>query len=214
MKFNLTSIVALAAVGIVIVGGYAKVNGYRSQVIAAETRLSADYQNDQNQLSSYVLGFGEQVGIADRQAQQLRTILTDAVKGRYDGKMSSAQVGQGTLFSAISEAYPQIDLKSYDKIVAYIQANREAFRVKQESLLGNIANYEVLVNGDIINSILANILGVPTHNLQARIGKNVVYGEAALAQIKTIVTDSTTSEAFDSGTMKPLTAPALPQSAQ
>lgn len=209
MKLNATSIIALAAVGFVAVAGYAKINGYRGQVIAAETRLSAAYQNDQNQLSSYVLGFGEQVGIADRQAQQLRTILTDAVKGRYDGKMSSAQVGQGTLFSAISEAYPQIDLKSYDKIVDYIQKNREDFRVKQESLLGEIADYEVLVNGDIINSMLAKILGVPTRNLQARIGKNVVYGEAALNQIKTIVTDDTTGAAFDSGTMKPLSAPPL-----
>jgi hypothetical protein len=207
---KITSVIAISAAALLLFAGYGKVNSFRGQVIARETALSAHYQNDQNQLSSYVLGFSEQTGIADRQAQQLRTILTDAVKGRYDGKLSAAQVGQGTLFSAISEAYPNIDLKSYDKIVDYIQKSREEFRQKQESLLADVAGYENLLYGDLINNLLTNILGVPTRQLQARIGKTVVYGEAALAQIKTIVTDSTTSQAFEDGKMKPLAAPALP----
>lgn len=205
-----TTVLALATATVLVIAGYGKVNNFRGQVIARETALSAHYQNDQNQLSSYVLGFSEQTGIADRQAQQLRTILTDAVKGRYDGKLSAAQVGQGTLFSAISEAYPNIDLKSYDKIVEYIQKSREEFRQKQESLLTDVAGYENLLYGDLINNLLTNILGAPTRQLQARNGKTVVYGEAALAQIKTIVTDSTTSKAFEDGAMKPLAAPALP----
>jgi hypothetical protein len=205
-----TTVIALTTAAVLVIAGYGKVNNFRGQVIARETALSAHYQNDQNQLSSYVLGFSEQTGIADRQAQQLRTILTDAVKGRYDGKLSAAQVGQGTLFSAISEAYPNIDLKSYDKIVDYIQKSREEFRQKQESLLADVAGYENLLYGDLINNLLTNILGAPTRQLQARIGKNVFYGEAALAQIKTIVTDSTTSQAFEDGEMKPLAAPALP----
>jgi hypothetical protein len=205
-----TTVIAISAAALLLFAGYGKVNSFRGQVIARETALSAHYQNDQNQLSSYVLGFSEQTGIADRQAQQLRTILTDAVKGRYDGKLSAAQVGQGTLFSAISEAYPNIDLKSYDKIVEYIQKSREEFRQKQESLLADVAGYENLLYGDLVNNLLTNILGAPTRQLQARNGKTVVYGEAALAQIKTIVTDSTTSKAFEDGEMKPLAAPALP----
>lgn len=205
-----TKLIAILAVLIIFVfGGYAKVNGFRGQVIAAETRLSADYQNDQNQLSSYVLGFGEQVGIADREAQQLRRVLTDAVKGRYDGKMSAVQIGQGSLFSAISEAYPNVDLTTYNDIVGYIQVSREAFRAKQESLLSRVAAYEVLLRGDLFNSLLAGVLRLPTRNLQAAIGNDVVFGEAALARIKTIVIDSTTSDSFGSGTMKPLSAPAL-----
>ncbi len=205
-----TKLISIVAVLIIFLfGGYAKVNGFRGQVIAAETRLSADYQNDQNQLSSYVLGFAEQVGIADREAQQLRRVLTDAVKGRYDGKMSAAQLAQGTLFSAISEAYPNVDLTTYNDIVGYIQVSREAFRAKQEALLSRVADYEVLVHGDLVNSVLAGILRLPTHNLRAAIGNDVVFGEAALARIKTIVIDTTTSETFGSGTMKPLSAPAL-----
>lgn len=205
-----TAVIAFSAAALFIFVGYGKVNSFRGQVIARETGLSAHYSNNQNQLSMYALGLPEQTGIADRYAQQLRTILTAAVQGRYDGKMSAAQVGQGTLFSAISEAYPNIDLKSYDKIVEYIQKSREEFRKAQESLLDDVAGYETLLHGDLINNLLTNILGAPTRQLQARNGKTVVYGKEALAQMKVIVTDSTTSKAFEDGKMEPLTAPALP----
>jgi hypothetical protein len=205
-----TTVLALTTAAVLLIAGYGKVNSFRGQVIARETTLSAHYQGNQAQLSMYALGLPEQTGIADRQAEQLRTIFTDVVQGRNDRALSAAQNGQGALFSAISEAYPNIDLKSYDKIVEYIQKSREEFRQAQESLLDDVAGYETLLYGDMINNVLTNILGVPTRQLQARNRKTVVYGKEALAQMKVIVTDSTTSKAFEDGTMKPLTSPALP----
>lgn len=203
-----TTVIALTTAAVLVIAGYGKVNNFRGQVIARETALSAHYQNDQNQLSSYVLGYSEQVSIADRQAEQLRRILTDAIKGRYDGKVDKA--GQPALYSAIKEAYPKIDLKSYDKILLFVQANREAFRSQQQILLDMVRNYKSYSEGDIINSFIIHQLGFPSSHLSAEIGGTKLLGTEALNQIEQIVTDDTTRASFTSGSMKPLAPSGAP----
>lgn len=200
-RFAICAIVAL-----VLVSSFVKVNGVRGQMIRLETGISTQYLVNQNQLSSYVLGYSEQVGIADRQATQLKAILTDAIKGRYDGKVTAQ--GQPALYSAIKEAYPEVDLNSYDKILTFIQANREAFRSQQQILLDKVRNYKSYRNGDIIDSFLVGLLGFPSNQLTAKVEGTTLYGDAALDKIEQIVTDDTTRASFASGSMKPLTAPA------
>jgi len=97
-------------------------NGIQKDGVNYETQLNAQYLDNQNELGSYISGFYEQVGVANLKSQKMDQILTDAVKGRYDGNASSAQVGHGQLFSAIQEAYPNVDLSVYDKILNYVQA--------------------------------------------------------------------------------------------
>jgi hypothetical protein len=193
-----------ATLALLLVGGFVKVNSVRSQMISLEVGISTQYVVNQNQLSSYVLGYSEQVGIADRQAQQLRVILTDAVKGRYDGKVNAQ--GQPALYSAIKEAYPKVDLATYDKIIVFIQANREAFRGQQQILLDKVRNYKSFRNGDIIDSLLVGVLGFPSNQLTAKVEGQTLYGDAALNKIEQIVIDDTTRTSFSTGSMKPLTA--------
>lgn len=211
-----SSIVALTAAGVIFfgaVGSYGYVNGVRNTLIAQETNLSALYRDNQNGLSSYVSGFYEQVGIADRKSAQLDKIISDAIKGRYDGK-TSAQPGSGQLFSAIQEAYPNIDLSTYDRIQEYIQKSRNEFKGAQTRLLGTVAQYENTRKQGFIKSTVANALGFPSDTLQARVDGKVLYGRTALEQIQQIVLDDTTSAAFGSGKMQPLTAPPLPSASQ
>lgn len=216
--FNMktSTIIALSAAGIFFfgaVGSYSYVNGVRNTLIAQETNLTALYRDNQNVLSSYVSGFYEQVGIADRKSAQLNQIISDAVKGRYDGK-TSAQPGKGQLFSAIQEAYPNIDLSTYDKIQDYIQKSRNEFKGAQTRLLSTVAQYENSRKQGFIKSTVANVLGFPSDTLQARVDGKVFYGRTALEQIQEIVLDGTTNAAFGSGKMAPLTAPPLPAAPQ
>jgi hypothetical protein len=197
------TIAIAASLALLLFGSFAKVNTLRSQMVSLELGISAQYKNNQNQLSSYVLGYSEQVSIADRQAEQLRRILTDAIKGRYDGKVDKA--GQPALYSAIKEAYPKVDLASYDKILLFVQANRESFRSQQQILLDKVRNYKSYSEGDIINSFIIHQLGFPSNHLSAEIGDKKLFGAEALAQIEQIVTDDTTRASFASGSMKPLT---------
>lgn len=214
------TIAIAASLALLLIGSFAKVNTLRSQMVSLELGISAQYKNNQNQLSSYVLAYSEQVSIADRQAEQqrriladlkaerLRRVLTEAIKGSYDGKVDKA--GQPALFSAIKEAYPEVDLATYDKILLFVQANREAFRSQQQILLDKIRNYKSYSEGDIINSFIIHQLGFPSEHLSAEIGDKKLFGAEALNQIEQIVTDDTTRAAFASGSMKPLTPSGAP----
>jgi hypothetical protein len=213
--------IAIAStLSLLLLSGFAKVNALRSQMVGLELGISAQYKNNQNQLSAYALAYSEQVSIADRQsdqqrriladleAERLRRVLTEAIKGSYDGKVDKA--GQPVLFSAIKEAYPKVDLASYNKILLFVQANREAFRSQQQILLDKIRNYKRFSEGDIINSFIIHQLGFPSNHLTAEIGDQKLFGAAALNQIEQIVTDDTTRAAFASGSMKPLTPSGAP----
>src|SRR5262245_58567300 len=97
--------------------GYQQLNGVHQARADYENGLNAQYVSNQNELSSYISGFYEQLGVAKLKSQKLNDILLAAVKGRYDAKGSAAQVGKGQLFSAISEAYPELTgLNVYDKV--------------------------------------------------------------------------------------------------
>jgi hypothetical protein len=203
MKAIRNLVISLLLVMLLLWGGYAKVNGVRAGLINWETKLSAKYSSNQATLSTYVTGYAEMLGIADRKADKLNEILIGAVQGRYD-QPNAPQIDSGKLFSAIQEAYPSVDLTAYDRILDLIQAKREQFRSNQTELQEMVAAYNSKRTGDIINSAIANGLGFPSKQLEARIGNDVIHGQAALDRISRIVSDATTSQAFGSGTMAPL----------
>lgn len=193
------------AVFSIATGSFLKVNGLRNQMISLETGLSRQYADNQNALSNYILGYTEQLGIADRQAEQLDRVLQDAVRGRYE-RDYPGKAGQA-LFSAIAEAYPEIDLDSYDKILDFIQAQRSAFKHQQTRLLDQIRNYESFRQQGLIDSNLITLLGYPGETLEVTVGGQTLTGEQALEKMNQIVLDDTTVGAFNTGKMAPLGLP-------
>jgi hypothetical protein len=194
-----------------IVGGFSLYGYVNSQYNAGknlEIGLNTQYLDNQNELSTYISSFYEQVGVANLKSDKMDKILTDAVKGRYDGKDSKAQVGQGQLFSAIVEAYPDLqnNLNIYDKIVDFIRAGREAYKQKQTKLLGMLQAYDSWRTDDIIRSWFVGKY-FPSSALEARIGTNVKRGEEARNQMWLIVTTQSTSDAYNTGHMDPLQVP-------
>lgn len=201
----------VAVFAIIVVSLFATFNGIQKTGVDLETQLNSQYLNNQNEYSAFRTGFYEQLGIAQAKADKLDQILHDAVTGRYDGKMSSAQVGQGSLFSAIHEAYPDLTgLNVYDKIVDYIQAGRTAYKGQQSKLLDMLRNYDKWRKSGIIHKMLVNMAGFPSNDLVARVGTDTWRGQAAEDKMYQIVVSSDTLNAYQTGVDTPLTVPGQP----
>lgn len=175
-------------------------NTIQKTSVTKETRLSAEYLNNQNELSSYIVTIKEKLQIADRKTDKLDQVLSDAVRGRYDGH-TSAQPGQGQLFSAITEAYPEIDLTTYDKVSDAISAGREAFKNKQSQLLDLLREYDRWRQSGLVNSQFIKWAGVPSNKLVARVGDTQFRGEQALEQMYKLVLAEEATDSFKTGTL-------------
>lgn len=206
-------VVAIAAIiifGGLLLGGlalYGYINGLRSEALQLETTLNAQYLDNQNELSTYVSSFYEQVGVANLKSEKMDQILLDAVKGRYEKDGKTVGYGEGTpFFSAIVEAYPDIrGLDIYDKIVAFVSAGREAYKAKQSKLLDQLRVYDKWRQDGLVQSrVISGVVGCPTQMLEARIGTRVARGTEARDQMYLIILASDARKAYETGTMDPL----------
>lgn len=208
---KLTTVIVLSVLAVVVgtgVGLYNYYNDLRNDSINHETRLAAQYMDNQNYLSNYINGFYEQVDVANLKSEQLDNILRGAVKGRYEdsGGFSTG----GSFFSILREDYPDLaGLDIYDEVVNYVSAHREGYRAKQTKLLDMLRAYDRWRQRGVVQHwIIDNWVGVPTERLEARIGGEVVAtGEDAREQMYQIVLTSESNEAYEDGEMGPLEAP-------
>lgn len=195
-------VVTVAAVW-TVVGLFSTFNNIQKQSVDRETFLSQQYLNNQNQLSTYIVKVKEQLQIADRKTDKLDQVLSDAIRGRYEGD-TTAQPQGGQMFSAIVEAYPQLDLSVYDKVQDSISAGREAFKNKQSQLLDRLREYDRWRQSGLIHSRLVSLAGIPSNRLIARVGDQQFKGDEALEQMYKLVLAKESTEAFKTGTMTSL----------
>lgn len=185
-------------------------NGLRNEGIQRERQLSAQYLDNQNYLSAFISGFYEQVSVAQAQSNTLNTILTEAVKGRYDNEQGGFTVNSA-FFAAVREAYPEAGpqqlLENWGRIQDYITSQREGYRNIQSKLLDQLQNYDVWRETGLFKHLFVNWIGFPSNSLEARIGRKVARGEAARDQMYLIVLTKQAKEAFESGEMDPLEVP-------
>ncbi len=192
---------------IVVFGFYGYVNSLRTEGVNLETALSAQYQSNQNFLSAYISGFYEQLGLANAKSEKMDQILTDAVKGRYEGNGAESGFNtKGAFFSAMIEAYPNLDgLNIYDKIVDYVSSQRAGYRNIQDKLLDMLRSYDAWRGEGFIQSqIVKSLLGIPSDRLEARLPGNSIRGVLARDRMYQIVLASQAQKAYETGTMDPL----------
>ena len=197
-------LIGLGAAALVVISMFLYVNGVRNTGITFETGLTAQYLDNQNNLSAYISGFYEQLGVANLKSDKLDQILTDAIKGRYEGAGGFGK--GGGFFNAISEAYPDLaGLNTYDKIMDYVSAGRESYKATQSKLLDMLRSYDAWrAQGLIRSTVVASVLGVPSDRLIARIGETELHGRDALKKMYEIVLASDAKKAYETGTMEPL----------
>lgn len=218
-KAKMSGLVVLFVAVIFLCGGvftaYSYANGQYNTGVKKETALSAEYKNAQNYLSSYILGFQEHTGINVVAGSELANIFTAAAAGQV------GKDGLGTdsaLFIAVQQNYPQSGMaelmQNWGKVQDYITSQREGFRNEQTKVLSMIQDYDLWRGTGLVTSQIVRIMGFPSNKLEAGIGTDVVYGEAALNRIKVIVLDTGTVNAYQTGIQAPLTVPGVPTQAK
>lgn len=198
---KLVTAIAVGLVGlIVLIWLFASFNGTQKDMVKREQALSAQYQDNQNELSKLVLSVREMLGVATTANDKLNEVLTDAIKGRYEGDTGANPTG-GAFFSAITEAYPDLAANSalYQKVQDAIASGREAYKNKQTKLLDMLREYETWKNSGFVHSKMASMVGAPSDNLVARIGTSVSRGQDALDQMYVIVLAGEAKEAYTTG---------------
>lgn len=199
-------IVAAGVLIAILASCYGFVNNTRNEGIAHERQLGAQYLDNQNWLSAYISGFYEKVGLVNAQSDAFDQIILNAVMGRYDDSGFSAD---GAFFAAVAEAYPDLSslMASWNSIQDYITAGREGYRNQQSKLLDMLRVYDTWRDTGFMKSFVIRLLGFPSNRLEARVGNDVFTGELAREKMYQIVLTSQAIEAYESGTMEPLTIP-------
>ena len=173
-----------------------------------EAALNSQYLNNQNYLSHCITQIREVANVTQAQSDDFIKAMTDAVKGRYDGR--SAQ--PGAMFSAITENYP--DLKglnqAFERMYTVITGCRTDYKNVQSKLLDMLREYDSWRTG----SLTVRTFGGdrPSNNLVARIGTTSHTGRDALNQMYTIVLVKDAKTAYQNGELNPETpfAPTSP----
>lgn len=206
------TVTALAVAGALVVIGalalFSLFNRVHKQGVAYETGLNAQYQANQNELSTFISNFYEQVGLAEAKSEKMDAILAGAVRGRYDGTGVEFGGTDGALFSAMVEAYPDLTgLDIYDQVAATISAGREAYKNDQDKLLDMLRTYDTWRESGLLHRQVVKVVGFPSESLRAQVGDEAVTGQAALERMRIIVTTSQARDAYESGNLDPLTVP-------
>lgn len=165
-----------------------------------EATLNAQYLNNQNFLSDCIVKVNGVANVAITNADKTNEILTNAMKGRYDGN-SSAQPDQGALFSAISEAYPNLtDVNGqFEKVSNVLVGCRTDYRDQQTLLLSKLQEFDKWRTGSRIARSKAS--NFPDDSLVARVGKTTYTGQDALDKMYEIVVTDDTVDAYTKGTI-------------
>lgn len=191
-----------------VVSIFTKFNGIQKEGVKLEQALTAQYKDNQNELSAFISGFYETLGVADQKSEKINAILTDAVKGRYE-EGSSASPANGQMISALVEAYPDLgqNMQSYDKVIDYVVSGREAYKQDQSKLLDMLRAYDTWRESGLIDSKLVSLTGFPSHRLEANTSNIRVSGMDARNRMYDIVLTGDANTAYETGTMDPLLMP-------
>lgn len=195
-------LLALIVAGI---SAFGMVNSAQKTGTQKEAALSAQYSVAQNELSTLIGSVKDSLGVANMKADKMDQILTDAITGRYDGKGTASVSDAQLVINAIHEAYPDMTpLNTYDQVITTITSGRQAFKDQQNKLLDMLRDFETFRKSGLINRQVVKIAGIPDDTLRAAIGKDVVFGTAALERMYSIVLAEGTVEAYETGVMPDL----------
>lgn len=203
------AVVGMVVIVTLVIGGvmFAMYNNARNGVIARESALSAQYLDNQNQLSAYINTVKESMGVANTATEAVDTIIGNAIKGRYaDESSAGGTVEANTMVQAVFEAYPDLQgvTINYGNVQNAIIGGREAFKNHQAKLLDMIREYDTWRKSGIIHSMIVSWVGAPTDDLVAVVGEKRLTGSEALEEMRSVVLSLDAQNAFATGEDKAL----------
>lgn len=205
-KFIIIGVIAALVLGIFgVINTYTNI---RNEGTRTELSITAKYKAMQASYGQDRLAFTDQIGIAREKRDAMDKILTDAVSGRYN-KPGSPQVDNGKLFSAITEAYPDLaGLNIYDKIADFVTKMRSKFAQDQAQIAEMIKDYNTWrQTGSFLHPTLVDWAGFPSDALEMQANGNVYRGKDALDRMSRPIIGSDTGQIFDTGVDQPAITP-------
>lgn len=193
---------------ILLLSTFSGINNDQKGAVQREVQLSRQYESLKAGLDAFLSTAEEQAGVTKAQSANFDKIMLDAVQGRYQGKTgapTSINPTGGSLFSAIAEAYPNLDTlnSSYSRILDTISSGRTSFSNNQQKLQDQLREYDQWRKSGFVHSwVVSHIIGAPTSNLTVNNG-SVKTGQAAYNVMSSVITSSLTQQTFKSGTLQP-----------
>lgn len=133
MKWLISIGVAVLVVGIL----FTQYVTYKNLGVRLENDIKAQYDQNQNVLSSLSLRVVEQMGVAKQYKEAVQDVIKQGIEGRFGAGGSSA------LLQAFTEAYPaQLSPELYLKVSNSIEAGRKDFENEQKLLISKVQIYQ------------------------------------------------------------------------
>ena len=201
---------SIAAILVIFLGAwlYHNMVTVENQGERLQNELEAEYRNTQAELSSCTEETRRAVNTAEALTDAQIEILEAAVTGRYQddqGNSTSASgaLGQGALFSAVLEAYPDLTPtgQTFQQVMAIITGCIGDFNDRQMALSNRIAAFENWRD----SAGLVNFIGkgqFPTDDLEATIGDSTVNGQAALDRMRSLVLTGDAIASYEEGELQ------------
>lgn len=199
----------IAAVVLGLVGwGISTYTSIRNDGRNTELSITAKYKAMQSSYGQDRLAFTDMIGIAREKRDAMDKILTDAVSGRYN-KPGSPQVDNGKLFSAITEAYPDLTgLNIFDKVSDFVGQMRSKFAQDQAQIAEMIRDYNSWrTTGSFLHPTFVSWAGFPSDALEMQANGNTYRGKEALEKMSRPIIGSDTGVIFDTGVDQPALTP-------
>ena len=194
--------VVLIILAISLVGSY---NSAQSTGIQKEAEIVSLNNGATIYLNQYAAGLYEQVGIANLKSDKIDQIISDAVKGRYTLSPSASPTDKTALFSLIKEAYPNIDLSIYDKIVNYVQAGRDHYGSLLQIVQDHVRNFVTWRKSGFPHAMFVSMIGLPDNTLRCQNDNSqMLFGQACEDYLLTV---SQPNGSNNGGGQGPLTIP-------
>jgi hypothetical protein len=198
----------IAVVLVTILGYFVWRKGVENDGEVIQERLEETYQNAQNSLSSCLDQGRTAAQVTNQEFEELKGLLTDVASARYRGEdgeviqSSEDVIGGGAAFSAVVEAYPQIDQSSWQRLQSIVVGCRDEFQGKQDRIFAEArALDEWIARDSVWNSHIRN--NFPSSGLEVTDSAtdDELEGEEALDYITRVIMVDEAREAYETGTL-------------
>ncbi len=149
----------LAGIFLLVMGAGLDACSVHNDCVRQENGLEAQYEQNQNNYSSYFNKLKEIAQVPTMYQADLEKTYKSALTARY------GQDGTKAVFQFIQEHNPNFDSSLYTKIQQFIVAGRNSFEADQKTLLDKRRVYQDTI-GQWPGSMMASMMGFPKVDLK------------------------------------------------
>lgn len=197
---SLNWLFALVLIVVAGLGFYSYAVSIRNTALAWETDLNKVVRIEVSERATYETSIIEQLGLPEAKTGKIKEIVSAAMEGRYGDNPTQGRA----LLQVVTEAYPSTEgLNIYDKVLASVQAGREAIRNKQNLRIEKAQAYNYWRKQGFIRSrVLSGFY--PSQDLTFKVGNVTYYADEALNKMIEPISTKDVNKTFETGLEQPI----------